>query len=55
MENEEQKIREELVRFILANDSTLTPQELDRYSIAALTIIKTALEIKLNYKASEDS
>jgi hypothetical protein len=47
MKNDEQKIREDLVTFILDNDKTLTREELDAYSITALTIIKTALEIKL--------
>lgn len=53
MKNEEQKIRETQVRFILENDKKLTRQELDSYSITALTIIKTELEIKLNYRASK--
>jgi hypothetical protein len=53
MENNEQKIREDLVQFIRKNDKTLTPEELDGYSITALTILKTALEIKLSYSKSK--
>ena len=53
MKNEEEKIREDLISFIQDNDITLTREELDKYSITALTIIKTALEIQLNHSASK--
>lgn len=48
MQNEENKLRAELIEFIRTNDPNYARINLDEYSITALTIIKTEIEIKVN-------
>jgi hypothetical protein len=45
MERTEKEIRSDLIDYITSNDKRWTQEDLNKYSITALTIMKTEIEI----------